>query len=152
MRFDDKLECWCTLLAVPSRLLWFIAQADAWEVKPLIRTELVVASDHISVANIVTEAIGRLKDCSHLSSRLPQCSTRAWLLLRCHCSGFRPLSNSLRCDSRKVDRSECAEELCILLIWDWTDVVRSFGGTLLILRRFLLVSLLCRGLPCGRLS
>ena len=56
-----SLKRWGTLLTVPelSRAR-FLRQANAWEMEPLVHASLIVAGNHISVRNVVAEAVGWL--------------------------------------------------------------------------------------------
>ena len=52
------LEGWSALLTVPQLTrAWLPRQANARKVEPFVKTGCVVAGDHISIADIVTEAI-----------------------------------------------------------------------------------------------
>lgn len=59
LAIDEKL----TLLAVPFATFGFMSETNAGKVEPLIGTSLVIAGNHISIRNILAEAIEWFSKC-----------------------------------------------------------------------------------------
>ena len=56
-----SLEGRRALLTVPEFAgPWLLAQADAWEVEPLVHASFIIARDHITIAHVIAEAVSGL--------------------------------------------------------------------------------------------